>query len=60
MLTRGEKKNREIVSLHAMQLQCTMFVHCDFVDMDVFGITPNKRVTFLILFWDFFLHTWPY
>ena len=21
---------------------------------------PNKSVTFLILFWDFFLPTWPY
>ena len=37
-----------------MQLQCTMFVQCDFVDMDVFGITPSKIVTFFIHFLGFF------
>jgi hypothetical protein len=43
MLTKGEKKVMKLC--HCMQ--CTIFVHCDFVDMVVFGITSYLSPLFM-------------
>ena len=37
----------------------SVFVHAQGIKT-VYSEVPNKSVTFFILFWDFFLPTWPY
>ena len=41
------ESNRYVTQLHTTVLA-------------IYSEVPNNSVTFLILFWDFFLPTWPY